>query len=52
MSTSLGPGFKLDTATGKVVRKAPKLPAGQAANKHKQAAREAKQWKAKGAKSR
>jgi hypothetical protein len=47
MSTTLGPGFKLDKATGKIVKRAPRLPAGQMANKHKQAARKAKQWKAK-----
>lgn len=46
----IGSGFKISgSKSGKVVvvRKAPRMAAGQAANKHQQAAREEKAWKAK-----
>lgn len=44
-SKTIGSGFRI--SAGKVVKRAPRMPAGQAANAYAKAAREEKAWRAK-----
>lgn len=42
-SKTIGSGFRV--SAGKIVKRAARMPAGQAANAHRKAAREEKAWK-------